>query len=255
MLEDILRSYRKKAEEVNWKKYNKNDLFFEYIKNENNIDVAEAFFAGIVCRYWGYSGRIFNKCNKHIPFEECVDCVIDSIIYVLNKRVWENESSSLYNDPAAPDKAMHIAMKRQQAIMLSKYTATKRLSNFNTLSFDAAHEEYKDSADGLFLNDDYFKEDKMKSFINDYFINDDYLSGLFLDAICYNVIKYNTKNIIKYIKNIDDKDLDYYLSNYDINRKKFIKLINSLKTTTNEYMTVKLNSLLYSLRKENLFNA
>ena len=35
MLEHIYNEYRKKAEIINWKDYNINELFFEYIKNEN----------------------------------------------------------------------------------------------------------------------------------------------------------------------------------------------------------------------------
>ena len=148
MLEDVLKSYRKKANIIEWKKYNPNELFFKYIENEDN-ELAENYFAGIVCRYWGQAGRMYLRCNRHIPFEECHDCIIDSIRYVLKNRVWENPSSSLYNDKTGPDKAMHIAMKRQQSIVLSKYNAQRRLSNFNTLSLDAAHEDFKDSADGL----------------------------------------------------------------------------------------------------------
>ena len=57
MLEDVYKSFRSKADEVNWKNYNQNELFYEYIKHEND-HLAEHFYAGIVCRYWGYTGRL-----------------------------------------------------------------------------------------------------------------------------------------------------------------------------------------------------
>lgn len=249
MLEDVLKAYRKKAEEINWKQYNQNELFFKYIENENT-DQAESFFAGIVCRYWGYSGRIWNKCQKHVPFEECYDCVIDSIKYVLEKRVWENINNSLYNDPTGPDKAMHIAMKRQMGIMLSKYNAQRRMSNFNTLSLDAAHEEFKDSAEGLLFGG-VNNFDSLKTFISEYFDNDNYLDALFLDAICYSNIKYKPEAIIKFIKNINDNDVSYYLKTYEhIDKIKLIKLLRELKETSSNYLMIKLNSLLYKLQKE-----
>ena len=80
MLEQIYNSYRKKADFINWKEYDQNQLFYEYIKHEND-DLAEYFFAGIVCRFWGYAGRVYVQCNRHVTFEECHDCVIDTIRY------------------------------------------------------------------------------------------------------------------------------------------------------------------------------
>ena len=104
-------------------------MFIECIKHEND-QLYENFFAAIVCRFWGHSGRIYVQCNRHVPFEECYDCIINAALYVLKNRVWENVNSSLYNDPTGPDKAMHIAIKRERSIMLSRHNAKKRLSNF-----------------------------------------------------------------------------------------------------------------------------
>ena len=86
MLEEVYSSYKKLADEINWKSYDPNDLFFEYIKHENSL-LRDNFYAGIVCRYWGYTGRIYLQCNKHLPFEQCYDILIDTINYVLEKRV------------------------------------------------------------------------------------------------------------------------------------------------------------------------
>ena len=250
MLEDVLKSYKKKAEIIEWKKYTPNELFFEYIKHEND-ELGECFYAGIICRFWGYAGKIYIQCNRHVPFEECYDCIIDSIKYVLKNRVWEKPNSSLYNDKTGPDKAMHIAMKRQKAIMLSKYTANRRLSNFNTLSIDEAHENYSDAADGIYNL--YNEEDNLRSYILEYFEKDDYLCGIFLDIICYSNINYSVKNVIKYLKGLNNNDISYYVTYYNINRKKFVKLINEIKHMPNNLLELKLNSLLYKIRKDEIF--
>ena len=251
MLEDILKNYRNKAEHIEWKKYNPNELFFEYIKHEND-ELGEYFYAAIICRFWGQAGRIYIKCNRHIPFEECYDCVLDSIKYVIEKRVWENPNSSLYNDPAGPDKAVHIALKRQMAIMLSKYTAQRRLSNFNTLSIDEAHENYNDSADGLLF--DIQNDDHLKSFISEYFEKGEILNGLFLDTICYSGSKYDSKSIIKHIKSITIKDADHFTKEYNISNRDFKKMLIDINEASTKYLEIKLNSLLYKIRNEGLFN-
>jgi len=250
MLEGSYKLYRTKADEIDWKKYDCNDLFFKYIEHEND-QLSENYFAGIVCRYWGYAGRIYLQCKKHIAFEECHDCIIDAIRYVLKKRVWENKNSSLYNDKKGPDKAMHIAMKRQKSLMLSKYNAYKRLSEFNTLSIDAVHEDYNDASDGLLFDLESSEIDKMRIYIAEYFDSGKILEGLLLDAICYNNYKdYSSKNILKHIKNLDKKDYVYYDVAYNLNKELYFKELLVIKDCDTKTLELKLNSLLYSIRKE-----
>ena len=57
MISDALKSFRHEADKINWKQYNINDLFREYIKHENE-PIGEQFFAGIICRTWGYAVRV-----------------------------------------------------------------------------------------------------------------------------------------------------------------------------------------------------
>ena len=51
MLEDVYASYRRKADEINWKQYNQNELFFKCIENEDDPILYNAFYAGLVCRW------------------------------------------------------------------------------------------------------------------------------------------------------------------------------------------------------------
>ena len=61
-------------------------VFFNYIIHEND-SLKDNYFAGIVCRYWGYIGKIYTKLQRNVPIEQCYDIVIDAIRYVLDKRV------------------------------------------------------------------------------------------------------------------------------------------------------------------------
>ena len=52
MLEEVYSSYRTLADEINWKKYDQNELFFNYLKyKDSDKDLAEKFYAAILCRY------------------------------------------------------------------------------------------------------------------------------------------------------------------------------------------------------------
>ena len=246
MLEEVYSSYKKLADEINWKEYNSNDLFFEYIKNENN-ELGEKFYAGIVCRYWGYTGRIYLQCNKHLPFEQCYDILIDTINYVLEKRVWENPESSLFLDKKGPDKAFHLVLKRQRSILLSNIMAYKRKTNFNSLSLDEIHEKYNDAAEGLF--NIYYtseNEDDLVDFIKSW---NDPLKIAILDTVCFsNWIR--LKNIVKIIKNLDNSQSEYYQSKYGISSENYNNLISKIGTLTDSSLLMEVKRLLYIIREE-----
>lgn len=226
-LSSVYQSYLEKANLINWKKFNQNELFREYISHENDPS-AENYFAGIVCRYWGYAGRIYRQCNKHVPFDVCYDILIDAITYVIKHRVWENPESSLYGDPAGPDKAIHIALVRQRGITLSKLTAEKRQANFNTLSIDEMYENYNDSTEGLFNiveNAASTKPSDSDWEMIEYIKSKPVKQRLILDAICFTNWK-SMNAIVKKIKKLSDKDFLYFNKVYDISKPDYVKAVN-----------------------------
>lgn len=250
MLSSVYSSYRQLADQIDWTKYNPNELFIECLKHEND-PLYENFFAAIICRFWGHSGRIFVQCNRHVPFEECYDCIINAAMYVLKNRVWENKESSLYGDPTGPDKAMHIAIKRERSIMLSRHNAKKRLSNFNTISIDNAHESYSDAADGLLFGVGITNID-VDRLISNYFLSQNsYLDGLILDSICYNCkTSFKISDIIKELRLITYESLDRYVDLYGANLDDLKHTLIDIKKMGNKLIEMKIKSLLYVLGKE-----
>ena len=249
MLEDVLKNYKDVASLVNWKKLNRNQLFFEYIKHEHE-PIAENYYAGIVCKCWGYAGRLYSQCNQHVPFEDCYETLLDTINYVLQKRVWENPESSLYGDTSAPDKAFHIVLKRQRGILLAKLTADKRQANFNTLSIDGAHEEYADAADGLLdIGDESSEMDINDINLVSFIRTKDPLSILFLDQICFGNWS-SLKNIITNTKKVSKSDFYYYNSTYNLDEKKFTKALKEVIITSNNQLMSELKKLLYIVKEE-----
>lgn len=246
LLENIYNSYRELADEIDWKKYNSNDLFFGYIEHEND-SLRDNFYAALVCRYWGYTGRIYLQCNRHISFDQCYDILIDTLNYVLKKRVWENPESSIYQDKTGPDKAFHLVIKRQKAILLASLTTNKRKTNFNTLSIDEIHEDYRDSADGLFS---LVETSEMFPKINDFIrSNRTSFEMVVLDKICFSEWR-TIKSIVKQMKELDGVDYEYYRDNYDILQNDFNNLVNQVKEMSNRKLMSEIKKLLYSLKSE-----
>ena len=251
MLSAVYNSYRKLADQIEWTKYNPNELFIECINHEND-SLYENFFAAIVCRFWGHSGRIYVQCNRHVPFEECYDCIINAALYVLRNRVWENKNSSLYNDPTGPDKAMHIAIKRERSIMLSKHNAKKRLSNFNTISIDNAHESYSDAADGLLFGVLNRDGDNVNRLITSYFSSPEtYLDGIIIDCICYNCKPdFNYTDIVNELRLVTYDTIDRYSILYDADINALKETVKEIRSTSNRLLVIRIKSLLHSLGEE-----
>ena len=249
MLEDVLKTYRETASVIHWKDYSINDLFFNYIKHENEPD-AENWYAGIICRVWGYSARLYEQCKGHVPFDQCYDALLDAVNYVIKKRVWENPESSLYNDPAAPDKAFHISLKRSRSIMLAKLNAYKRRTNFNVLSLDKAKEDYADAAEGLLDIGDLSSEGEIDKFnlINKIKTKEP-IQIIMLDQVCFSNWN-NFTNIITNIKGITEDDFQYYNSTYGISEKEFTKILKCGILNSNKKLKSELKKILYIMKKE-----
>lgn len=249
MLEDNYKSYRALADDIKWKKYDKNELFFECIKHEHD-SLYDNFYSALVCRFWGYAAKIYVKNKRHIPYDQCYDILIDTLNYVLTKRVWEDPKSSLYNDPAAPDKAFHIVLKRQQGIVLANLNAQKRRSNFNALSIDEIHEEYADAAEGLFGIDDASESTsenniKLITFIKEHSIE----HIIVLDAICFSHWK-TLNQVVSKIKAIEYSDYNYYKQVYNIKERDYNNIIMAIHNKSNKKLLSDIKKLLYAMRDE-----
>lgn len=150
---------------------------------------------------------------------------------------------------------MHVAIKRQKNIVISKYNAYRRLTNFNSLSLDGFRDSYNDAGEGWLTDLEQVEaEDDLYYFVSSYFKGDSYLDGFILDAICYsNSRSYDKKQVVSFVRNITLKDFDYYHNDYGADRDIFIKTLNELLDTTPKYLSIQINKLLYNL-KEKEFN-
>lgn len=256
MLEAVYQSYRELADTIDWKKYDINDLFRECVANQSDPDLYEKFYSGVMCRVWGYIGRLYIQCNKHVPIEQCYDILINTINYMLKNHVWDNPDNSLYNNPKAPEMVFKVVLKREKGIVLAHLNADKRRSNFNPLSIDEAREEYSDSTDGMLLDigdltSEYNATREIILLIEDLFKKGQLLDGAFLDMIAFgSYTKYFDRNIVSCLYNLGRQDFLYYNLVYGVNEKDYNKLIREIHTTSRRLLCIKLNKLLYSLRSD-----
>lgn len=224
MLEEVYASYKELADIINWKQYEKSELFREYIKHENDSD-AMNYYSGIICRYWGYAAKIYSQCNQHVAFEQCYDVLLDTVNYVLKKRVWENPKSSLYENPAGPDIAFHIVLKRQRGLLLSNLSAEKRKTNFNTLSIDSIHDDYSDAAEGLFdIYDNSAEEMETNSQLISFIKQHEPLYIVILDLLTQTYDK-TVRALSTALKDVTAECFQYFNDRYAIDKEAFDKVV------------------------------
>ena len=247
MLEDVYNSYRTLADEINWKEYDQNELFFNYLRyKDSDPDLAERFYSAIICRYWGYTGRLYLKCNKNVSFEECYDVLIDTINYLLEKQVWNNSESSLYNDLKAPEKAFHFVIKRQLGILLAKKNADKRRAEFKALSIDDIREKYNDASEGLF---NLVPNSELSPNMYDYiYTQKDVFTKLVLDFICFSSSN-SLNTIARFLKDLTEDDYyDYDI--YDLDMSEYIMAIEYIRCLSLKDLVKEIKKILYTIRPD-----
>lgn len=252
MLEGVLKNYRTEAERIKWRKEDTdcNEIWYNYIKHEHD-ELGNAYFAGLVCRYWGYIAIIYNSCNKHVTFEQCYDVFIDAIKYTLDKRVWENPDNKLYQVYGAPNIAFTTKnWMRERGKLLKSLNTQKRVSNFNTMSLDSAHEEYNDSTDGMFFDvtSSEFDDIIMDSMISD-FCKEQPIKGLILDVICNrDKLEFSEQKTINSIKKLDKSYFNNFKSKYNLTDEQINSLRLEINNLTKSQLGNKIRAVLYEVK-------
>lgn len=188
MINDLKKLYEQSASEIEWKSKTKNQLVFGYIENENT-NLKDAYFSAIVLKYWHLIGKYYKMSYLAATEEDCYDWLIESIWYAITHRRWEDEDSSIYNDPNGPDKVINRHMACMRYTYYQAINRKKRKEGFNPASLDEMFDEFSDHtdiSDNIFdlYEEDYTNMD-VKSFVRNLFIHGNYLSAYIVHIILH----------------------------------------------------------------------
>lgn len=185
----------------------------------------------------------YYKCKKRVEFDQIYYAVLKAIMYVEEKRVWENKKSSLYSDYAAPEKCFNVAFKKFMGRHLAAENTYKRRANFNPLSVDSLREDYKDYADAILVQDWEKSVDYLSLMFYDY---DDYCSGLILYICAY----YNCYYVRKYVMELKPENFEKINSVVSSceDREKYLKALEKLQNMNYTDFNINIKKLFYILR-------
>lgn len=226
MLEDGKRLFEDGASVIDgWENMTKQQLADMYVDNENDKKIKNGCFSALSAKSWNLIGSNYIKNTMCTSPEDCYDILMDSLIYVLDKRVWRDENSKLFGDPKAFDKALG---RRIKSIRLNKYIEAMRQKNrlnYTSYSIDGIIENYGD----VFFSDDEIKinpvEDFSDNIIIDSFNKKRYFKSFLFDIIAnadvFNrndrgELEFSYKRTCKNLRNLDNVYCDYFSCRYSI---------------------------------------
>lgn len=267
MLDDVKKSYGENADAIkDWKKKSGNELCFLYekYKDENN-PLLNNCLSAIIYKFWSVATKgFYSQGIKIASEEECYNWLIDSIQYVLDHRVWDDENHPLYKDKKAPEKAINVVFNSTKINYFVAQTRQKRKVDSTSLSLEAIAENASDSY-FLPVYDTYNEsENIVNKIVSDLYKHYEYFNAICLDLIInedvlsgeFSVdkpgqVKYN--KLRTRIKNLDDKYCEIFSSLYGADLEDIKKTVQYLKNLDSSSFEIKINRLILELRHDENF--
>ena len=184
-MKELKKIYLELAETVpNYKQISQVELAEEYLQGGPK---AEACLAALIVRYWNIIEKQIYKDYGLYDEKEAYDWFINSLLYTLEQKPWQDKNSSLYNDPKAIERALNTCVKCDRANWFQASNRYKRMINHNTSSLEALSEEYKDSYIPDTMIRDNTADNDYKFLVCEYYNKQQYLLSLIIDVIVHDV--------------------------------------------------------------------
>ena len=259
MLDDYKKLFQDRAEAVkDWETMDKSQLCRECLANEHSY-LYDNYVAALICRYWGLISKFYASSTNLAEPEDCYNWLIDSIMYALKHRQWENPEANIYNDPKGPDKVINRCMKSSRLIFYQFKNRKKRRKEYQFVSIEAMREEM--NTDSIDLEDESARLDDISFdvpfIIEQTFRKKEYFLAFILDCICIEDvfdsdeaghITFNIKRLARYFRQIDDKYVKYFANKYNLEYDQVYQAAILAKNVPDSKLTVKIEDTLLRLK-------
>lgn len=263
MLKDILLSYEQVADSVvpGWRDMNKNDLVNRCVDAEGNKTLYDGYISAIVARYWPLATKFYYQNSSSVTPEECYGWLLDSILYILDKKQWRDPTKAVYNDPNGPDKVINRCMISARLMFYQASNCISRRINYQLYSADGLQEELGDAAFPAIEDDNINRvSDMSDELVIRAFSKKDYFSCAVIDNIAhkdtYDVIKegkniytkFNPKKLAKVLRQCGDEYCDKFSRKYNVDVSEMKTEVSKIKQFSSEKMYRWINRSLQKLR-------
>ena len=196
MLDEYRKAYTQSANHIaNWKSIDRNQLCRSYkqLEKEGPEELQDFYISAIILNFWHVLTKTYNKqAVKILTEEDCYECLVDSILYVLEQEPWEDPEQSIYKDERGPEKAINITFQQNVINLFVASQRHKRKASSTALSLDNTIKDSDDDEEQSFLNllttDDLEEVSEnifWKEQVKKYFKNQEYVAAFVTDALLH----------------------------------------------------------------------
>lgn len=253
MLKNFKEIYLNAAEAVpNYKELTQIELAEKYLEGGA---YAESYLAALVVRYWNIIEKLVYKDYGLYDEKEAYDWFINSLLYIIRDKPWQDETSSVYKDPKAIERMLNTCVKCDRANWFQASNRFKRKINHDTSSLEALSDEYKDAYMPADLTKDDIDADSYKYLVTEFFDKQQYLMALVIDVIVHDIAlnkcvdtRTLVLNIKKSIKSLPEDYYKIFAENYDYPEQQVEKSFSYIYNMTDNKLKQSIENYVYRLR-------
>lgn len=240
MLKEYRKIYKDRAILYDgWQTKGKSELVKEYLETNNDYCLCAIFY-----RFWSLPTNAYYSQKKKIATEnDCYNWLVNSIMYTLSHKAWEDKNTSIYEDPLGPEKSIIINFNSEKINFFVSCKRQKRILNYNSLSLDELEENSSDSYFSRAKEKNVVSKSFYKDKISSLFNNKEYLASFILDSIInFNFIisfnengirkvKFDYSRLKKHLRRLNEEYCNFFSNYYDIDNKEVeqaIKFVSNL---------------------------
>lgn len=252
MLNDVKLAYESCADSFvpNWRNMSKNELVRK-ASLESDKATREGYISAIMYLYWNKLVSYYYKSNYTTYPEDVHEWLVNSVMYAINNKPWENPSSSIYNDENGPDKVINRCMESRRKTYYQQLNRYNRKINSDTISLDGLVEEYKDSVMPETVD---ANNSEIYDLCKKYFTNKDYITGFILDTIYFVEVPNDDMIVPRFaakIRKVSDEYLSKLSSRYEVDYDALLECFRTHQAMSNymlrkkvEYYILRIKTLI-----------
>lgn len=240
--------YKQKASEIDGLTKNTfDDLCRMYVACKGS-KFEDIILSSIICKKWKCINDIQNQIKWSslifVSFDECYDIYIDSIMYVLDKHVWDDADSSLYQIETAPTAALTTRIESCTNNYMRTSCYDKRYANSTAVQMQSEENCQE------IIEDIQIKKDDLYSLVGDLFGNKKYIEALLICSIVTDVTTvdrsgknkkypFNVSKVVSFLENPDINTLTLFSELYDIQVSDMKKVLKEFSKYPNHVLRLK----------------
>ena len=270
MLDEYRNAYVQSANHIpGWRQMSRNELCRKYkeIERSGETQLLDYYISAIVLNFWHVLAKTFNKQNiKILSEEDCYECLIESILFVLSEEAWEDPAQSIYKDEKGPEKAINLTFQQNIINLFVANQRHKRKASTNTLSLDNTLKEGDEDDSETFVSllakdelstllEQLFWKEKVKQ----YYQEKDFIAAFVTDLLIKDTSLVESKddkyviNARKLAKELNDLTPSYayqFSTDYDIPVEQVESVLNYLYNVNSRNVEKVLRVLIQDIKKE-----